>query len=69
MPNFLKFGIFDIQRSLDFVTAGFSMRPAQSRSCRQARRQSAIDRAANITKFSENRAGKSFFFSQDSKET
>ena len=29
---------------------------------------STIDRAGNITNFTENRAGKSFFFSQDSKE-
>ena len=29
---------------------------------------SAIDSAGNITNFTENRAGKSFFFSQDSKE-
>ena len=30
---------------------------------------SAIDRAGNITNFTENRASKSFFFSLDSKET
>ena len=29
---------------------------------------SAIDSAGNITNFTENRAGKNFFFSQDSKE-
>ena len=38
MPNFLKFGIFDIQRSLDFVTAGFSMRPAHVQAGTQAKR-------------------------------
>ena len=30
---------------------------------------SAIDCAGNITNFTENRAGKSFFFSENSKET
>ena len=30
---------------------------------------SAIDHIGNITNFTENRASKSFFFSQDSKET
>ena len=30
---------------------------------------SAIDRTDNITNFTENQASKSFFFSQDSKET
>ena len=30
---------------------------------------STIDRAGNITNFTENRASKSFFFSQNSKET
>ena len=30
---------------------------------------SAIDGAGNIAKFTENRAGKSLFFSEDSKET
>ena len=30
---------------------------------------SAIDRTGNITNFTENRASKSFFFSQGSKET
>ena len=30
---------------------------------------SAIDHAGNIKNFTENHAGKSFFFSEDSKET
>ena len=56
------------------MIAGLSMGLMQSCSCRQAGTQadqfvSTIDRTGNITNFAENCAGKSFFFSEDSKET
>ena len=53
--------------------SGLSMRPAQSCLCRQGMQAdqfvSAIDHIGNITNFTKNRTFKSFFFSEDLKET
>ena len=64
--------MFLVVEGQDSTCPGLSMRPALAlvQSGTLANQfASAIDFAGNITNFTENRAGKSFFFSEDSKET